>query len=69
MFHNTVNFETNYNTPEERLEWLDRIKNLFEEIGINHSVYNRGLYLDLKDKTNGYIEMYNEENKKKRNGI
>lgn len=62
-FHNTVNFETNYNTPQERLDWLDRIKLLFEEIEINHSVYNRGLYMDLKDETHNYVELYNEDKK------
>lgn len=62
-FHNTVNFETNYNTPQERLDWLDRIKSLFEKIGINHSVYNRGLYIDLKDETHNHTEIYNEDKK------
>jgi radical SAM superfamily enzyme YgiQ (UPF0313 family) len=49
-FHNTVNFTTNYNTAEERLDRLNRIEQVFKEIGINHSVYNRGLYYDLIDK-------------------
>jgi len=63
LFYNAVNFVTNYNTPEERLEWLDTAKKLFEDIGINHSVYNRGLYIDLKENyENG--EEYNIENKK-----
>ena len=62
-FHNTVNFETNYNTPQERLDWLDKIKSLFEKVGINHSVYNRGLYIDLKDETHNHTEIYNEDKK------
>ena len=63
LFYNAVNFVTNYNTPEERLEWLDISKKLFEDIGINHSVYNRGLYIDLKENyDNG--EEYNIKNKK-----
>jgi radical SAM superfamily enzyme YgiQ (UPF0313 family) len=49
-FHNTVNFTTNYNTAEERLDRLNRIEAVFKEIGINHSVYNRGLYYDLINK-------------------
>jgi hypothetical protein len=50
QFHNTVNFNTNYNTAEERLDRINRIEKVFQEIGINHSVYNRGLYYDLLDR-------------------
>lgn len=68
-FYNTVNFNTNYNTAEERLDRLNRIEEVFKEIGITYSVYNRGLYYDLKDRKdikdgeiynitdmNGYVE-------------
>lgn len=50
QFHNTVNFNTNYNTAAQRLDRLNRIESVFNEIGINHAVYNRGLYHDLIDK-------------------
>jgi radical SAM superfamily enzyme YgiQ (UPF0313 family) len=60
QYHNTVNFNTNYNTAEERLDRLNRIDDVFKEIGIPHSVYNRGLYYDLKDKTDTEIgDIYN----------
>jgi hypothetical protein len=60
QYHNTVNFNTNYNTAEERLDRLNRIDAVFKEIGISHSVYNRGLYYDLKDKTiNELGDVYN----------
>lgn len=47
---NGVNFSTKWNTPADRLERLDRIENLFIKIGIPYSVYNRGLYLELKEE-------------------
>jgi hypothetical protein len=47
---NGVNFSTNWNTPLDRLDRLDRIEQLFIKIGIPYSVYNRGLYLELKDE-------------------
>lgn len=60
QYHNTVNFNTNYNTAEERLDRINRIDEVFKEIGITHSVYNRGLYYDLKDKTDNEIgDVYN----------
>ena len=58
-FHNTVNFTTNYNTAEERLDRLNRIEEVFNEIGINHSVYNRGLYHALKDQKLDKKMVYN----------
>jgi len=67
-FHNTVNFTTNYNTAEQRLDRLNRIEQVFKEIGIPHSVYNRGLYYDLKDREDmqyGALE-FNIDDKKKR---
>jgi len=70
-FHNTVNFTTNYNTAEERLDRLNRIEEVFKEIGIIHSVYNRGLYYDLKDREDvkyGALE-YNIDDKKKKSNI
>ena len=64
-FHNTVNFNTNYNTASDRLDRLNRIEQVFKEIGINHSVYNRGLYHELiNKKLNQYGEVYNIEDKK-----
>jgi radical SAM superfamily enzyme YgiQ (UPF0313 family) len=47
---NGVNFTTKWNTPADRLDRLDRIENLFIKIGIPYSVYNRGLYLELKEE-------------------
>lgn len=47
---NGVNFSTKYNTPMDRLNRLDRIEKLFKEIGIPYSIYNRGLYLELKEE-------------------
>ena len=47
---NGVNFTTEWNTPADRLDRLDRIENLFIKIGIPYSVYNRGLYLELKEE-------------------
>ena len=67
-FYNTVNFNTNYNTAEERLDRINRIEEVFKEIGINYSVYNRGLYYDLKDKKDiPGGEIYNIEDYKPRN--
>ena len=64
-FHNTVNFNTNYNTASERLDRLNRIEQVFKEIGINHSVYNRGLYHELLNKKlNQFGEVYNIQDKK-----
>lgn len=47
---NGVNFSTKYNTPMDRLDRLDRIEKLFKQIGIPYSIYNRGLYLELKEE-------------------
>ncbi len=47
---NGVNFTTKWNSPMDRLDRLDRIENLFIKIGIPYSVYNRGLYLELKEE-------------------
>jgi radical SAM superfamily enzyme YgiQ (UPF0313 family) len=47
---NGVNFSTKWNTPMDRLDRLDRIEKLFIKIGIPYSVYNRGLYLELKEE-------------------
>jgi radical SAM superfamily enzyme YgiQ (UPF0313 family) len=70
QYHNTVNFNTNYNTAEERLDRLNRIDEVFKEIGIPHSVYNRGLYYDLKDKTDTEIgDIYNIDDCKNPNKL
>ena len=47
---NGVNFSTKYNTPLDRLDRLERAEELFKNIGIPYSIYNRGLYLELKDE-------------------
>lgn len=47
---NGVNFSTKYNTPMDRLDRLERIEELFKKIGIPYSIYNRGLYLELKEQ-------------------
>ena len=49
-YHNGVNFSTKWNTPLDRLDRLERSEKLFKEIGIPYSIYNRGLYLELKEK-------------------
>lgn len=60
-YHNTVNFTTNYNTAEQRLDRLNRIEQVFIELGLIHSVYNRGLYHELIDRKDfdGYNQIYN----------
>ena len=50
-FENNVVYDTKYNTTLERLEWLDEIEQMFNEIGINHSVYNRGVLKEQLDKS------------------
>lgn len=47
---NGVNFSTKWNTPMQRLERLNRIEELFKKIGIPYSIYNRGLYMELKEE-------------------
>jgi len=47
---NGVNFSTKWNTPMDRLERLERIENLFKRINLPYSIYNRGLYLELKEE-------------------
>jgi radical SAM superfamily enzyme YgiQ (UPF0313 family) len=47
---NGVNFSTKWNTPADRLKWLDRCEALFKEIDIPYSIYNRGLYLELQEE-------------------
>lgn len=49
-FINGVNFSTKYNTPMDRLDRLDRAEQLFKTLKIPYSIYNRGLYLELKDE-------------------
>ena len=51
-FENNVVYDTDYNTTWERLEWLDEIEKMFKEIGINHSVYNRGVLKEHLDNSN-----------------
>jgi hypothetical protein len=47
---NGVNFTTKWNTPMDRLGRMDRAEKLFKEIGIPYSIYNRGLYQELKEE-------------------
>lgn len=47
---NGVNFSTKWNTPADRLDRLERSEELFKKIGIPYSIYNRGLYLELKEE-------------------
>ena len=47
---NGVNFSTKWNTPMDRLNWLNEAEETFKRIGVPYSIYNRGLYLELKDK-------------------
>ena len=54
QYHNTVNFNTNYNNSYERLDRLNRIEQVFKEIGITHSVYNRGLYYELIERNSDH---------------
>ena len=56
--HNSVNFTTNYNTPEQRLDRLNRIEQVFKDLNLKYSVYNRGLYLELQSITRS-MEGYN----------
>lgn len=50
-FENNVVYDTDYNTTYERLQWLDEIESMFKEIGINHSVYNRGVLKENLDNS------------------
>lgn len=47
---NGVNFTTKWNTPMDRLDRMNRAEQLFKEIGIPYSIYNRGLYQELKEE-------------------
>jgi len=47
---NGVNFTTKWNTPMDRLDRMDRAEALFKKIGIPYSIYNRGLYWELKEE-------------------
>lgn len=65
-FHNAVNFNTNYNSAQERLDRVNRIEKVFQEIGIKYNIYNRGLYYELENETlgDGKTTIHNEHNKK-----
>lgn len=47
MFKNAVIFDTMYNTTQDRLDWLNEIEEVFKEINIPYSVYNRGIFHEL----------------------
>ena len=36
-----------YNTTQDRLDWLNEIEEVFKEIKIPYSVYNRGIFHEL----------------------
>ncbi len=58
---NGVNFSTKWNTPLDRLDRLERAEELFKEIGIPYSIYNRGLYLELKEELEQIKKQKEEE--------
>ena len=58
---NGVNFSTKWNTPLDRLDRLERAEKLFKEIGIPYSIYNRGLYLELKEELEQIKKQREEE--------
>ena len=43
-YKNTVEWETEYNTVDDRLDRLDRIEELFKKLDITYNVYHRGVY-------------------------
>jgi hypothetical protein len=51
-YHNGVNFTTKWNTPMDRLRRIEQAEATFKRIGIPYSIYNRGLYLELKEEQN-----------------
>jgi radical SAM superfamily enzyme YgiQ (UPF0313 family) len=60
---NGVNFTTKWNTPMDRLDRMNRAEQLFKDIGIPYSIYNRGLYQELKEereKQNSILEVPTE---------
>lgn len=58
---NGVNFSTKWNTPMDRLDRLERAEELFKKIRIPYSIYNRGLYLELKDEIDSIKKKKEEE--------
>lgn len=62
-FENNVVYDTDYNTTLERLNWLDEIERMFKEIGINHSVYNRGVLKEHLDNSQVVKEKPKEKKK------
>jgi radical SAM superfamily enzyme YgiQ (UPF0313 family) len=58
---NGVNFSTKWNTPMDRLDRLERIENLFKRINLPYSIYNRGLYLELKEEQDKEKKQKEEE--------
>jgi radical SAM superfamily enzyme YgiQ (UPF0313 family) len=49
-YENGVNFTTKWNTPMDRLRRIEQAEETFKRIGIPYSIYNRGLYLELKEE-------------------
>lgn len=64
-YHNGVNFSTKWNTPIDRLDRLERAEELFKLIEIPYSIYNRGLYLELKEQMLPELKRKEEELLKK----
>jgi hypothetical protein len=68
--HNTVNFTTNYNTPQQRLDRLNKIEEVFKNLNLKYNIYNRGLYYELNNVNaeTGWEQsigiIFNEHNKK-----
>ena len=49
---NTVEWETEYNTVDDRLDRLDRIEELFKKLDITYNIYHRGVYKQEIAKNN-----------------
>jgi hypothetical protein len=45
----------------DRLDRLERIENLFKRINLPYSIYNRGLYLELKEEQDREKKQKEEE--------
>jgi radical SAM superfamily enzyme YgiQ (UPF0313 family) len=57
-YENGVNFTTKWNTPMDRLRRIEQAEETFKRIGIPYSIYNRGLYLELKEKQETESQSY-----------
>jgi hypothetical protein len=57
-YENGVNFTTKWNTPMDRLRRIEQAEETFKRIGIPYSIYNRGLYLELKEEQERKVKSY-----------